>query len=196
MPQPRDIDERLAFAIADSAGGRPPDGMIQHVDGAGDKHIDLLRYDDVPFQGGITVGTAGLCEFPIGGSTASEGPDLRVELIGATYARHTGYDNVIATCAFSVMDGAIIMPGQIYLGAVEPYFPGTELKHVLFTEPYLWDDGFTFVELDGTTVVWLQPVPITQRESDYATAVGTDALIERFEQARIDAADLNRTSVI
>ncbi|MFC3493277.1 suppressor of fused domain protein [Glycomyces rhizosphaerae] len=196
MADRHDVDDRLAFAIADAVGGRTPDGMVRHSDGTGAKHIDLVRYNNVPFRGGVTFGTLGLSTFSIGGQTADTGPDLRVELVGATYARFRTYDNVLATCAFSVMDGAPVMPGQIYEGAVEPYFPGFELKHVLFTEPYLWDDAFTLVELGDTTVVWLQPVPITQRELDFAVAVGTDALIERFEEERIDAADMDRESVI
>lgn len=196
MAAPRDIDDRLAFAIADAVGGRTPDGMVRHSDGAGEKHIDLVRYNNVPFRGGVTFGTLGLSAHPIGGQAAEAGPDLRVELVGATYEKFRTYDNILATCAFSIMDGALVMPGQIYEGAVEPYFPRFELKHVMFTEPYLWDDAFTLVELDDTTVVWLQPVPITQRELDFAVAVGTDALIERFEDERIDAADMNRESVI
>jgi antitoxin YqcF len=196
MAEPRDIDDRLAFAVADAVGGRTPDGMVRHSDGAGVKHIDLVRYNNVPFRGGVTFGTLGLSAYPIGGQGAAGGPDLRVELVGATYAKFRTYDNVLATCAFSVMDGALIMPGQIYEGAVAPYFPGFKLRHVMFTEPYLWDDAFTLVELGDTTVVWLQPVPITQRELDFAVAVGTDALIERFEEERIDAADMDRASVI
>ncbi|MEU5155289.1 suppressor of fused domain protein [Glycomyces sp. NPDC021274] len=196
MADRHDVDDRLAFAIADAVGGRAPDGIVRHTDGAGTKHIDLVRFDNVPFRGGVTFGTLGLSSFPIGGQPAEGEPDLRVELVGAAYEQFRTYDNVLATGAFSVMDGAPIMPGQIYEGAVEPYFPGFELKHVLFAEPYLWDDAFTLLELGDITVVWLQPVPITQRELDFAVAVGTDALIERFEEERIDAADMARESVI
>ena len=197
MTGSREVDEKVAFAIADAVGGRTPDGMVRHTNEARDKVIDLVRYNEVPFRGGITFGTLGLSAYPIGGAAPmGGGPDLRVELIGATYARFANHDRLLASSAFMVMDGAMIMPGQIFEGVVESQFPGSELKHLMFTEPYLWGDAFTFVELDGATVVWLQPVPITARERDFAAAVGTDALIERFEEESIDAADMDRPSVI
>lgn len=75
------------------------------------------------------------------------------------------------------------------------YIEKVEMKHILFTDPFLWDN-INSIDIEDTKVAWLLAVPISEKEYLYAQEKGTDALEKFFEFENIDIFDLNRKSIL
>lgn len=191
----QDDDRRIALAVADGAAGRRPDHIGRHFDAAETKSIDLVRFDGEPFGDGAVHATLGLSRHQIGAPPAPGSLDLRLELIGACRRRYD-FANILASAAFDVMDGAPISPQQVFTGTVALYHPDFDMKHLLFVYPFMWPGHFEKLELPGRVVTWLQPVPISQRELEFAQANGVDDLTDMFREQSVDVTDLERASVL
>jgi hypothetical protein len=76
------------------------------------------------------------------------------------------------------------------------YYPASEMRHVLFVEPFLWDKKFKVQELPDKTVAWLLMVPISEAEMQYARQNGSDALGDILEEKEVDIFDLKRASTL
>jgi hypothetical protein len=77
-----------------------------------------------------------------------------------------------------------------------PWLPGSSCTHGLVSLPYLDGPSLETCEVDGATVRFLWLVPITRDERDFKKKFGLEALEARFEQARFNYLDPDRTSVI
>ena len=69
------------------------------------------------------------------------------------------------------------------------------MKHVMFSEPFLWDD-LSNIEQEDKVITWLMIVPISDAELQYLKEYGSDALETLFEEKNIDIFDLERKSVV
>lgn len=76
------------------------------------------------------------------------------------------------------------------------YHPNKEMKHVLFTEPYLWEDKLRGFTAGGEAVRFVLAVPIAQNELEYKAKFGLDALETLLEERETDIFDLGRKSVV
>ena len=78
----------------------------------------------------------------------------------------------------------------------EPWLPGSARDHGLISLPYPWGPDLERCDWDGghARLLWL--LPITRAERDYKVEHGVDALEARFQAARLDFADPDRTSVV
>lgn len=75
------------------------------------------------------------------------------------------------------------------------YYPDSEMEHVLFTSPFLWEKLISLDFIDKK-VTWLLAVPISTKELLFAEREGTEALEDLFEEKDIDIFDISRNSVI
>lgn len=99
----------------------------------------------------------------------------------------------------TALDGRTVRPGIVYKDTVE--LPGSELKHCFLAEPFMWDDRSVFstgyTVADGTErILWLQAVPITDRELEYIVEHGVDEFCEAMEREDPDLTDPERTSFL
>ena len=69
------------------------------------------------------------------------------------------------------------------------------MKHILLTDPFLWDDAKSF-QHDNILIAWLMAVPISETELLYANNYGVGALEELFDEKDIDIFDLYREPVV
>lgn len=105
---------------------------------------------------------------------------------------------MLSTAAFCVvnsgyhagLDGA-------FPNVVKVHHPDTSVPHLMFLDPYLWDeDSLESRILGDKTVAWLQAVPISDTEMELLRDEGADALKVLFEQYQPDFVDLVRSSVV
>ena len=119
-----------------------------------------------------------------------------VELCGALHADETPFVEMLADIAHEVQAGEwTIAMGTILPDVMQPYFPGSQMQHLLLVHPFFWDEAFGLFEQDGRRTVWLQIIPISDSEYALAEAEGVEALEEKLEAAGADVFDLSRAPV-
>lgn len=120
-----------------------------------------------------------------------------VELCGALYADETPFVEMLADIAHEVQAGEwSIALNTILPDVMQPYFPGSQMQHLLLVHPFFWDESFGLFEQDGRRTVWLQIIPISDSEYALAEAEGVEALEEKLEAAGADVFDLLRAPVV
>ncbi len=120
-----------------------------------------------------------------------------VELCGALYADETPFVEMLADIAHEVQAGEwTIALGTILPDVMQPYFPGSQMQHLLLVHPFFWDEAFGLFEQEGRRTVWLQIIPISDSEYALAEAEGVEALEEKLEAAGADVFDLLRAPVV
>ena len=158
-------------------------------------YIHIMTINDAPESGVNTYSTIGLCEYNIG--LQIEKKPLRVELIIAIDNNQERVADILATCAFCIINSHYkCMPGVIFNDVISYYIEDSDMKHVLFVQPFLWEDSYCGLTLNDKTIEWLLAVPISEGEYKYAEKYGSDALEELFEKYNIDIFNLYRESVI
>ena len=102
--------------------------------------VDMYIGVDRPDFGITTYSMIGLSEHSIGLTNSSD-EDIRVEFISICNSSVFDFANVIATCAFNIInDYYSCQPGTVYPDILNEYYDGLEMEHIFFTTPFLWDD--------------------------------------------------------
>src|SRR6266581_4128417 len=150
-----------AKKVAEVFGGTPT--VRRHADEPEQNFIDTLRCDDRPDPGVVCYSTLGLHKYP----NEIDDVDIRVELCGLAKMDVPDFADVVATCVFcKIKDGWRCAPGIAYPDVIQMYRLSTTMRHVVFVEPFLWEE-LSEVHLPHDTVVhWLMVLPIS--ESEYA----------------------------
>jgi hypothetical protein len=157
--------------------------------------IDILECVDRPYPGISSFATIGVSDEGTG-ITTDEMP-LCVEMVGACASSSKHFANILATCAFNVINSKwVCRPGTVFPDVVRMYDPSSPMQHILFVPPFLWDDRLKTLKLEDRWVAWLMAVPISQTEHEYAQTNSTDELETLFERKQIDVFNLRRRSVI
>lgn len=141
-----------------------------------------------------TYSTSSLHAFP----NVMDGRDIRVELLVVGNRSDTALANVVATSAFCVMkDHWLAAPGVVFPNAVLEYFPFATTKHVVWVEPFDYDDLSSIVVpgIDYQVHV-LQGLPITDAEYGLLRDQGFDALERALSEAHVEHFDLVRKSAV
>ena len=122
-----------------------------------------------------------------------------VELVLAL--RDERIDTLAHVVYAAALDGGTMRPGIVFKNTVE--LPGSELKHCFLSEPFMWDDrsvfstGYTAGEGMGEErILWLQVLPITDRELRYIETCGVGAFYEAMEREDPDWTDPERASFV
>ena len=157
--------------------------------------IDIMEINNNPSNGISTYATIGLSAHPL----FFKGKELpvRAEIVGVCFNGTAGFDNVLATLSFSVINSNwFCAPGIIFPDVVAMYGLSKHLTDIFFTYPYLWGENLQETEIDGQKIGWLLAIPISKSETDYAVQHGPDKLEDLFEAHSINIFDLNRPSVV
>lgn len=181
----------VAHKERDFIGGQPK--ITRAWDDCSRKKVDIFKSIHVPQKGVQTCATIGLSDTNIG--LVNEGKSLRVELVGACDVRVEEFQSILATTAFEVMDVKRCYPGCIVPNVIKLYIPTCEMKHVLLTDPFMWEEADVLI-LDDKAITWLMLVPISDQEYEYARDNGVEALEQIFEEKGIDIFNMWRKSVI
>ncbi|MEI4803837.1 suppressor of fused domain protein [Bacillus sp. FJAT-51639] len=183
----------IAKSALKAFGGNP--AVSKYWDDNDISSIDILSTGDRPCEGVTSYSTIGLYMHSIGRFIDEK--SLRVEIVGASATAYKGYANVLATCAFCVINSKMpIYPGQIFLDVLKFYYPNSEMKHMLFVPPFLWEDQLQTIDFLDKKVAWLLSVPISEKEYLFAQQNGSDKLEDLFVQNEIDIFNIERGSVL
>jgi hypothetical protein len=182
----------LAKAMASAFGSKPQ--VSRYWDDHRKDYVDILTCVNAPQANVNSYGTLGLSDCRLLNNGKDVG--LRVEFVSACGARHKEFANILSTAAFCVINsGWYPSPGGIFSGLISMYQADTDMEHLLFTSPFLWEDLKT-LDLDDKTVAWLMLVPISERERKFAENNGSGALEDLFVEKQIDVFNLDRTSIL
>ena len=182
----------VARSALNAFGGKP--SVSKYWDSSNKSSIDLLSVINSPLDGVTSYSTIGLSDHSI--NYTVDGISLRVEIVGASTTGYEDFPNIIATCAFCIINSKYtIAHGETFHDIIKMYYPESDMKHVLFLSPFLWEDLKT-LDFPNKKVAWLLAVPISDNEYMYAQEKGTDSLEELFEKEEIDILDLERESVL
>lgn len=180
-----------AKKVAEVFGGTPK--FSRHLDEPETHSIDILSSVDPSHDDLVRYSTLGLQQYP----NVIRGADIRVELCGVAEKRWPQFQDIIATIAFYVMkDGWKAEPGITYESMIGMYNLSVNMKHIVFTEPFEWEELATVHLTSDVVVHWLLVVPLSDSELSFRLEHGWDRLEELFMQNEIDYWDLNRPSVV
>jgi len=145
---------------------------------------------DVPESGVTSYGTIGISAI----SSRNNGKvnNIHVELVGASYTRYRELSLGLLIIAERVISGEwTCCPGTIFPGVLNQIH-----SEIYLMPPILWDDKFRTITIGDTQLAWLQAIPISKSEANFARKYGTNALESILEDNEIDLFDLERRQVI
>jgi len=119
------------------------------------------------------------------------------EILITGYQKYEEIANVLSTTAFFIIKNKWKSQiGVVFETIVEEYYPDKSVKHLLFVEPYLWEDKLEDFSIDERKINFLLAIPITQAELEYKNTYGHNALENLLEEKNIDIFDIDRKSII
>lgn len=186
------IHRTIAKYLAREFGGDPK-VLTQNFDDGVCINVFVARGAPNPSQ--TSYSTIGLSDrmLSIGGESYGFG----IELCGGVAENGDGFELMLGDIGYEIVSGNWIGAlHTVFPGAIVPYFPDSPMKHLLLAHPFSWAEDFGLLETPERKIIWLQFVPITDEEYQFALANGADALEERLETCRARVFDLFRASVI
>ncbi|KMM62613.1 hypothetical protein ACH95_05370 [Bacillus glycinifermentans] len=183
----------IAKTVLKALGGTPK--VTKYWDDNHHNSVDILSVDDRPEEGITSFATLGLSDYSI--DYEVNGKPLCIEILGAIDSSSEIFANVLSTCAFNVINSNFTCaPGAIFRDVIKMYDQNTEMEHVLFVPPFLWEDGLESLEFSSKNATWLLAIPISEEEYLFARENGSEKLEELLEEQQIDIFDIKRKSVI
>lgn len=157
--------------------------------------IDIYIGIDRPDVDITTYSTIGLSDFPVGLST-KDGKPIRVEFISVCKSESAFFGNILASCAFNIInENYTCKPGIVYPNVVNSYYKGSEMKHIYFTTPFDWPE-LQRLDENNMTIVWLFAIPISDGEFNYLHEHGFEKFEDLLETHDVQYYDLNRKSIL
>lgn len=185
-------DKLTAQRILQAVGGNPK--VVEYRDNNENATIDIFIGINRPCDEITTYSTIGLSNYEIG--LKSKNKEIRIEFIGGCKSVYKKFGNVLSSCAFNIInDQFSCKPGTIYHNIISEYYEETSMKHVLFTDPLLWD-SLGYIDTENIHITWLMLIPISDKEFEFVRNNSVEELEKLFEKNEIDIFDLNRDSVI
>lgn len=183
----------IAKHIVSIVGGTPQ--FSKYYDKNESSSVYIMTIKDVPDEGVNFYSTIGTSEYSIG--LKVNNLHLRVELMFAIDKKQEEVANILATSAFCIINsGFKCYPGVIFNDVISSYIKDSDMKHVMFVQPFIWEDSFSELRINDKVIEWLLAVPISEKECRYADEYGSEALEELFEEHQIDIFNLFRKSIV
>ena len=192
MAEVSDKNKFLAKVVFNAFGGIPK--VIKYWDDNNQNSIDILStYKDMDTI--MSYATIGLSDNPL--FINNKESNVYLELVGAMDKNIDCFANIMATVVFNIINSKFsCYPGAIYNDVVEMYNCSTSMQHIMFVSPFVWQDKLTTQHFGNRSITWLQIIPISEEERQYARDKGVDKLEEMLERNNADIYDINRKSCI
>jgi hypothetical protein len=184
-----DVLESVAAALGDHFG-QPP--AIASVTFLGVEPIDVLRFEPIP--GEIAYLSLGMSRHPMTASdqvvVSGDGPRAELMLSVRADERFTDVWRRLAVLAAApAVEGVVYSPGMT-VDTGEPLAPGSRC-----TGGVVQQSAVDAVATSAGAVQIYAVVPATSTELAWSRVHGTDALVQRWHEARTDLLDLARNAV-
>ena len=185
-------NKALCRKLVEVFGGTPR--VRQFWDDNHESSVDILDCAGSPQPGVTSYATLGLSDYAL--TQNGKGHPARVEIVGAC-AGGDELAHALATAAFCVINSRwFCCPGAIFPAVLAMYKVSPTMKHILFVTPFLWEAGLPTLDLGEKKVSFLQAVPISEAELDFAEKHGPGDIEALFVRAQPDLFDLGRPSVV
>lgn len=170
----------------------------RHYDKEKKNLIDIFTCDDPLYPRIKICGTIGVSDHPNKIEMNDNSfKDIPIELLICGYTESKMLSNILSTAGFYITNnGWECQPGSVFMRIIEIYFETSEMKHIMFISPFLWEDKLKPLKLETKTVHWLLCIPISDKELEYKIENGASALEDMFQEKDIDIFDINRKSAI
>jgi len=170
-------------------------GMAEYLDEQRQNVIYVLSGRDKKKPGIVSHATIGLSDFKLGQDEGAIA--LGVELVGACKETCDYFDRALADCADIILHhNMTCKPGAIFTNVLEGHDASCQMKHFLFTVPSFWPDALYPLNFKEKTVLWLQALPISESEMQFASQNGAGKLGEKLLANEADLTDLQRDPVL
>lgn len=179
--------------LVEAFGCKPT--ITSYLDGDGPGSVDIASASDTPDIGITSYSTVNLSDHPmyVGGREH----ETRVEIAGAAPRQVPRFANVISSAAFGVMNQKLACyPGVVFPDVISRYQLSATMRHVMFSEAYLWPRLDTSLRLPDRLVSWVLVIPIADSELEFANLHGWQSLGRILERHDIDVYDLQRKPVV
>ncbi|PZL73779.1 hypothetical protein CI088_07955 [Enterococcus plantarum] len=185
-------DKLIAQRILQAVGGNPK--VVEYRDKNENSTVGIFIGANRPYDDVTTYSTIGLSNYGIG--LKYQNKEIRVEFVGGSESKYKKFGNILSSCAFNIInDKFSCKPGTVYPNTVSEYYEEISVKHVLFTDPFLWD-GLEYIDTENVHITWLMLIPISDKEFKFIRNNSVEELEDLFKKNEIDIFDLNRDSVI
>ncbi len=187
-----DAGQLVAKAAAEAFGGTA--SLALHEDKEKSGALGVVTAVDSPERGMVSCGTVGFMAHDMG--LKAEGRSLRAEMVMAGPSTEESLPELLVSCALGLAhSGRSCGHAKVVPDIVPATYSTHDLRHALFTVPFLWD-GPEMVRFDDVLVAWLLVVPISDAERTYAVERGVDALEEVFRRDGVNVFDLDREPAV
>ena len=157
--------------------------------------VYVLSGKDKEKPGVLSHATIGLSDYKLGQDKS--GIPLGAELVGACYEGCKYFDQALATTANFIMNQNLLCkPGTVFASVLDGFDASSQMKHFLFAVPSLWEDTLYPLQFKAKTVLWLQALPISDSEMQFAQEHGAGELGEKLVSENADLMDLGRAPVV
>jgi hypothetical protein len=118
--------------------------VVRYWDEINSTKINILSVSD-PIDKNVTFyGALALNE---------QAPHNEYELLMASYSKNKFAPNILSTCAFYVIKNKWKTNwGNVFETLVTEYYPKSNLKHIYFTKPFIWEDKLENFTADNKKV--------------------------------------------
>lgn len=185
--KPTERQKEIYKKLAPIIGVEPK--VIRYGDDSGENSIFIMECPDPTDKDVIFYSTIGLSDYSIG--------DEKYELMIAGYSANDKTGNILSTSAFfCIKDNWKVSPGTVFETLVEMYYKDSEMKHIYFSNPYLWEDKLEDFEVQNEKISFLLAVAISDAELEFRKNNSSEALEALFQEKEIDIFDMNRKSIL
>lgn len=193
MPPAPFIHRQIAKYLQDLFAGKC--SVDKYQDESGKLTMGILHCDNCPWDGVVSYSTIGLSD--VLGLETQHGIPFGVELIGACRSDVVEFPNILASAAFKVIKTHIrCKPHTILENAFCDYSTSSTMSHLACVDPFIWDPRPRALDLGQTKTAWLQLIPISESELNFAKSHSVQAMLDRLEASNLDVLDINRASSV
>jgi hypothetical protein len=191
-----EININLARAIAGAIGFNP--NVYTHHDDDNLNSIDILECTDPLDKENRFFCTIGLSDIPV--KILKEEQNFGIEILIVAKEKNEFASKLLSSCSFFIgKNNWEARPGAVFNNVISLYDKNIEMKHIYFTEPFLWQDKLEQIssKIEEKNILFLLAVPISDSELLYKDKNG-DEKFEKllFSTNDIDLFNFNRKSVM
>lgn len=185
-------DRRMAQWLATVLSPERRPQVIAAWDDSNQYVVSVMECLDQP-AGFTTLTTLTLHRHP----NLVNGHSVPAELVAMFRGTDAAYVNVLGAAAINVIkDGWPCYPGAIGPNVLRENLPASRCPHVMLVPPGTFPELNEYEHSSGTTVHWLQVIPIFESERQYVVQYGYEALENLFVQHDTQTSDLRRAPVV
>lgn len=191
-----DENKMLAKFMRNVFGGHPNTRVVNYLNSDDSINIPLLICPEHPRENLTTYATIGLSDYPMYDDCEEEEFPVRLEIISVGNSNIDWFPNILATCAFYLMqEGWLYSPGSVLKNIANTYESDIQFKHIYFTNPFLWEE-LKVLELETKKIAWLLCILISDSECNYREQNGSEKFENLLQEKGADVFNLERDSVL